>query len=82
MNRRQAKRLVCDIAARILDSITPERCYLGEDGEMLPDPERERLEGCWQELVDELLRRGGREHGKTLMEVFASSPDWADSADE
>lgn len=60
MTKREAKQLACSMAAAILERVTPEGCYLNDDGEMLPDAEMLRRESAWDELIEELRRRGGR----------------------
>ena len=40
MTKRDAKRMVCGMAGRILGVNEPERLYIGDDGEMLPPAEK------------------------------------------
>jgi len=58
VTKAEAKRCVCDMAAKILETVTPERCYVDEYGEMLHNAESKPLLAAWNELIDELSRRG------------------------
>uniref|UniRef100_A0A6M3M894 Uncharacterized protein n=1 Tax=viral metagenome TaxID=1070528 RepID=A0A6M3M894_9ZZZZ len=61
MNKREAKRRACRLAAAILNrgGDWPSAIYEDEDGNDSTDADIERMGAAWKALVAEMYRRGG-----------------------
>ena len=64
MNRREAKQRVCNAVAHIMSMSSQgpgEWLYQDDDGSDLSPADVTRMEEAFEELMDELRRRGGEE---------------------